>query len=111
MAKAGIVSIHPFRPRWSSLRAAALSIRRGEVLAIPTDTLYAVAADPFQPKAVERIFRIKKRPETKPLLLLIASPNQLRGLVRDVPREFHALAARFWPGPLTIVLPAAERLG
>ncbi len=105
-----IVKIHPFRPQWSCLRTAAAAIRRGEVVAIPTDTFYGLGADPFQPKAVERIFQIKKRPETKPILLLIASTNQLRGLVRNVPAAFHTLAARFWPGPLTIILPAAVSL-
>ncbi len=107
MDTTAIITIHPFRPQWSCLRTAASAIRRGEVVAIPTDTFYGLAADPFQPKAVEQIFQIKKRPETKPILLLIASTNQLRGLVRDVPATFHALAARFWPGPLTIILPAA----
>ena len=105
---ANIVAVNPFRPQWPRLRAAASAIRRGEVLAIPTDTFYGLAADPLQPKAVERIFRIKKRPETKPILLLIASTGQLRGLVRGVPPLFHTLAARFWPGPLTMVLPAAD---
>ena len=105
-----IVTIHPFRPQWPCLRTAAAAIRRGEVVAIPTDTFYGLGADPFQPKAVERIFQIKKRPETKPILLLIASTNQLRGLVRNVPAAFHTLAARFWPGPLTIILPAAVSL-
>lgn len=75
-------------------------------MAIPTDTLYGLAANPFLPGVPERIFRIKHRPETQPLLLLIDSLDRLEGLVLSPPRAFRRIAAAFWPGPLTVILRA-----
>jgi L-threonylcarbamoyladenylate synthase len=75
-------------------------------LAIPTDTLYGLAGNPFLPGVAERIFRIKRRPENQPLLLLIDSMDRLEGLVDGPPRAFRGIAAAFWPGPLTIILRA-----
>jgi L-threonylcarbamoyladenylate synthase len=76
------------------------------VVAIPTDTVYGLAADPFQPQAVERIFRLKGRPESKPMLLLVDSRRQVEMLVARLPPAFERVTVRYWPGPLTIVLPA-----
>jgi len=104
------VAIDPWRPTWGTVRDAARAIRRKEVIAIPTDTVYGLAGDPFQAEAVERIFRIKRRPGDEPILLLIASLEQLRTLVTDEPGALRAIAARFWPGPLTLILPASERV-
>ncbi len=103
-----MLRIDPLRPQWTQVRLAAAAIRRGEVLAIPTDTVYGLAGDPFRRGVVERIFRMKQRAEHQPILLLIDSLDRLRGLVRDMPRGLHSIASRFWPGPLTIVLPAAD---
>jgi L-threonylcarbamoyladenylate synthase len=89
---------------------AAARIRAGQVVAIPTDTVYGLAADPFQPAAVERLFRLKGRPENKPVLLLVDSRLQAEALAAELPPAFHRLAARFWPGPVTLILPAAPAL-
>lgn len=104
------IPVDPHRPAWDVLRAAAARIRRGEVIATPTDTLYGLAADPFHPASVERIFRIKRRPETHPILLLIDSAAQLESVCEEPPALFHALASEFWPGPLTMILPATSRV-
>lgn len=103
-------AVDAFRPAWGALRRAAEAIRRGRVAAIPTDTVYGLAADPFQPRAVAEVFSLKRRPETLPLLLLIDSARQLDGVVAERPELFERLAAAFWPGPLTMILPAAERV-
>lgn len=108
--RARILPIDPWRPEWSKIRLAAAATRRGEVIAMPTDTVYGLAGNPFQPGVTERIFRIKRRAETQPILLLIASMRQLPELVSDPPDVFRAIAAEFWPGPLTVVLPAANRV-
>jgi tRNA threonylcarbamoyl adenosine modification protein (Sua5/YciO/YrdC/YwlC family) len=105
-----VVVIHPHRPEWSRIRQVAAVIRRGGVVAIPTDTFYGLAANPFLPGVAERIFRIKRRPETRPILLLIDSLERLENLVRDPPRSFQKIAAAFWPGPLTVILRAGERV-
>ena len=106
--QAKLLAIDPSRPDWASVRQAASHIMRGEVIAAPTDTLYGVLGDPFDHRAVERIFAAKRRPETKPLLLIVDGLAQLNRLVRQLPPTFDRLAQRFWPGPLTIVLPASD---
>ncbi len=90
----------------TEVKIAAEEIRAGRVVAIPTDTVYGLAADPFCPEAVERLFRLKGRPEHKPILLLVASRLQVEALAERLPPAFDRLAGRFWPGPVTVVLPA-----
>lgn len=92
-------------PEWGHIRRAAAAIRRGEVLAIPTDTVYGLAGDPFRPGVAERIFRIKRRRESQPILLLVAGFSQVGRVAEETPL-FRRLATRFWPGPLTVILPA-----
>lgn len=106
-----ILRLNPAQLNRAAIERAAAAIRDGEVVAIPTDTVYGLAADPFQPRAVERILRLKGRPEWKPILLLVESRRQVEALVARLPPAFERVAARYWPGPLTIVLPAAPSLG
>ena len=76
---------------------------------MPTDTFYGLAADPFNLRAVDRVYEIKSRSRHKPLSLLIESVDQAEDLA-VLPDEFYALARKFWPGPLTIIVRAASRL-
>lgn len=80
-------------------------LRLGGVIAFPTDTAYGLGADPFNPEAVRKIFEIKGRPESKPILLLVNSIAMADSLARFSPKA-RALAERFWPGPLTMILPS-----
>ncbi|HKM91125.1 MAG TPA: L-threonylcarbamoyladenylate synthase [Candidatus Acidoferrales bacterium] len=89
---------------------AAGFIRRGQVVGIPTDTFYGLAADPFNLAAVEQIYRVKGRPETRALPILVQSIEQSVDLVRTLPDGFVKLAEKFWPGALTIVAEASRRL-
>lgn len=82
----------------------------GGILALPTDTFYALAAHPFKEEALARLFALKERPSEKPLLLLVAAPEMLSQVAREVPEAAARLLARFWPGPLTIILPARPDL-
>ena len=100
------LSVNSSSPRLDALRRAESEIRRGQVVAVRTDTLYGLLADAANEVALRRVFRAKGRPESKPILLLVDSDAQLARLVRCFPPEFSALASAFWPGPLTIVLPA-----
>ena len=77
------------------------------VIAFPTDTYYGLGADPFNPQALSRIFRIKQRPMDKPLLVLIHSLEQLATLTSEVSENAGLLMERFWPGPLTLIFKAA----
>ena len=105
-----MVKINSEKPEPSLIRYAADQIRAGEVLGMPTDTFYGLAADPFNLRAVERVYEIKSRSRHKPLSLLIESVEQAEELANSLPQEFLALAKKFWPGPLTIIVKAASRL-
>ncbi len=107
---AEISSVNPSSPEPTSVARAAELLRRGEVIAIPTDTFYGIAANPFDPAAVEKVFAIKGRPKDNPLLLLIDSIAMAEELAADLPPEFYVLAKRFWPGPLTMVVQASSKL-
>lgn len=87
-------------------RAAEL-IRAGRLVAFPTETVYGLGANALDRTAVRRIFEIKGRPATSPLIVHVDSPEMARALVHEWPPEAQRLAARFWPGPLTLVLPKA----
>ena len=98
------------RPHRKAVWRASEAIRRGQVVAAPTDTLYGLLANASDCRAVQNLFRIKGRPESKPILLLIDSLARLDRIVRRRPRAFGPLAERFWPGPLTLVLPARDEV-
>jgi L-threonylcarbamoyladenylate synthase len=97
-------------PETSVVDYAAGFIKRGEVVGIPTDTFYALSADPFNLAAIEAVFQAKGRPETKALPILVSSIEQAVSLIRDVPDVFLILAHKFWPGALTLVVEATHRL-
>lgn len=105
-----IIRVNSEKPETSLIRYAADQIRAGEVLGMPTDTFYGLAADPFNLRAVDRVYEIKSRSRHKPLSLLIESIDQAEELARPLPQEFYKLARRFWPGPLTVIVKAASRL-
>ncbi len=90
--------------------AVAGAIRSGGVVALPTESFYALAVSPFSTAALARLREIKGRPEEKAILVLIANETQLKPLVQDVPPAARVLMERFWPGPLTLVFAAAAGL-
>lgn len=85
-------------------------LQRGGVIAVPTDTFYALAANPFQEAALSRIFALKGRPPEKPVLVLVDGPAMLKQLAAEVPNPARRLMEKFWPGPLTIVFPGLAHL-
>ncbi len=107
---AEILRISAQSPSADVLRYAAERLLHGEVVAIPTDTVYGLAADPFNLSAVEEIFRVKGRAEERALPILVNSLDQAMLLAREVPRNFLRLAEEFWPGALTLVVDASHRL-
>jgi L-threonylcarbamoyladenylate synthase len=88
-----------------NIRKAAASIKAGGVVAFPTETVYGLGADGFNPVACARIFEIKGRPRFDPLILHAASTRQALRLFKRVPAPALRLMKKFWPGPLTLVLP------
>ena len=108
--RAEILKINAEKPEASLIKYAAEQIQAGQVLGMPTDTFYGLAADPFNLRAVERVYEIKSRLRHKPLSLLIENVDQAEEFTRPLPDDFHLLARRFWPGPLTMIVPAASHL-
>ncbi len=93
-----------------AIERAAVALRRGEVVAIPTDALYTLIADPFNLHAVGRVFAAKGRDAHRSLPLLVSDFLMAEDLVTELPARFYLLARRFWPGPLTIIIPASAKV-
>lgn len=92
------------------LEYAVRLILSGKVVAFPTDTFYGLGADPFNLAAVSEVFRIKRRTPDRPLPLLVDSIDQALDLAHNPPRLFFTLAKVFWPGPLTLIVPASRQI-
>ena len=90
--------------RAAGLTAAAAALSRGELVLLPTDTVYGVAADAFTPAAVGRLLTAKNRDRNMPVPVLVGEASTVAGLVTAFPADAHALAEAFWPGGLTLVL-------
>ena len=88
-------------------RAAAV-IKSGGVVVFPTETVYGLGGNALDPKAIARIYEIKRRPATSPLIVHVSSVHMAKQLVTHWPPDADLLAARFWPGPLTLVLPKSD---
>ncbi len=89
---------------------AAELLKKGEVVAIPTETVYGLAANAYSPEAVSRIFAAKGRPQDNPLIVHISGLSMLEDLVSDFPLIAQKMADAFWPGPLTMILPKSSRV-
>ena len=95
-------------PPWTSVSEAARLLKEGEVVAIPTETVYGLAGNAFEPKALAKIFAAKERPTFDPLIVHIADIDQLAEIAKDIPDEAYKLAEAYWPGPMTIILPKKD---
>jgi L-threonylcarbamoyladenylate synthase len=92
---------------WDEARTV---LRRYGIIAVPTETFFGLAVNPFQEEALSRLFALKDRAPEKPVLVLVAGPEMLAQVVREVPEAATRLMARFWPGPLTIIFPSLPHL-
>lgn len=105
-----LIEINPDDPSVDAVERAAAAIRRGEIIAIPTDGLYAIVADPYNLKAVGRVFEAKGREYTRSLPLIVSDLPMAEDLVKEVTARFMLLARHFWPGPLTMIVPASGKV-
>ena len=105
-----LVEINPDDPQPEVLERAAAAVRRGKVVAIPTDALYTLVADPFNLGAVAGVFRAKGREAHRSLPLLVNDIIMAEELASELSNRFFILARRFWPGPLTIIVPASAKV-
>ena len=97
-------------PAREALDVAAGILRNGGLVAFPTESFYGLGANALDPQALARVFAVKGRPESKPLLVLVDSVAMAESLVSEMPAGARELMARHWPGPLTLVLRAAARV-
>ena len=102
-----VLIVDPGRPEEAAVRAAVACLARGALLILPTDTVYGLAANPRVPGAEARLFLAKRRPEEKAVARLAADPEQVLACGAVLGAAGARLAARYWPGPLTLVLPVA----
>ena len=105
-----LVEINPDDPQPEVLERAAAAVRRGKVIAVPTDALYTLVADPFNLGAVAGVFRAKGRETHRSLPLLVNDIMMAEELAGELNNRFFILARRFWPGPLTIIVPASAKV-
>jgi len=106
--KTEILSIHTPALFAAAVKRAAKLLRAGEVVALPTETVYGLAANALDEKAVAGIFQIKGRPANNPIIVHVAGAEMARQCVAAWPHPADSLARAFWPGPLTLVLPRAK---
>jgi L-threonylcarbamoyladenylate synthase len=105
-----LVEINSEEPQSEVLERAAAAIRKGKLVAIPTDALYMLVADPFSLSAVARVFRAKGRESHRSLPLLVDDIVMAEELAAELNNRFYMLARRFWPGPLTVIVPASAKV-
>jgi len=107
---AEILSTHTPELFQKAVRRAAELLRAGEVVALPTETVYGLAANALDEKAVAKIFQIKGRPAHNPIIVHVAGNEMARDCVKDFSELAEKFSRSFWPGPLTLVLPRAEKI-
>jgi len=105
-----LIEVDPESPQPEVLERAATAIRCGQVVAIPTDALYTLVADPYNLRAVTQVFKAKGREPQLSLPILIRDTLMAEELSSELNNRFFLLARRFWPGPLTIIVPASARM-
>jgi L-threonylcarbamoyladenylate synthase len=105
-----LIEINPDRPDAAAIARAAAIIHDGGVVAIPSDALYTLVADPLNLHAVRRVFQAKGRESQRSLPLLISDLLMAEDLAKELTARFYLLARHFWPGPLTLIVPAAAKV-
>ncbi|MCF0216220.1 MAG: threonylcarbamoyl-AMP synthase [Fibrobacteraceae bacterium] len=95
-------------PPWTTIDEAARLLKSGEVVAIPTETVYGLAGNAFDPNSLAKIFAAKERPTFDPLIVHICDISQMSEVAQNIPEEAYALAKMYWPGPMTLILPKKD---
>ena len=110
MSKSEIANSKVKDIRAEAFSAAVAALKRGDVIVFPTETLYGLGADAVNPRAVEKLYHLKGRDAANPIPVLVANREMLGAIVAEVPPLAERLIDQFWPGPLTLVLPARKEL-
>ena len=102
------LKLNAFKTDDDNIKIAADILKNGGVVAIPTETVYGLAANALNEEAVKKIFEAKGRPQDNPLIVHISNFDEIHELVTEIPETAKKLAEAFWPGPLTMVLPKSN---
>jgi len=105
-----LIEVDQENPSEEVVARAAEMVRQGRVIAIPTDALYALVADPLNLNAVAKVFQAKGREPNRSLPLLVADLLMAEELAAELPPRFYLLARHYWPGPLTLIVPASAKV-
>jgi L-threonylcarbamoyladenylate synthase len=105
-----LLEINQEEPQKEVLERAAAAVRRGKVVAIPTDALYTLVADPFNLRAVTQVFQAKGREPHRALPILVRDTMMAEDLASELNNRFYILARRFWPGPLTVIVQGSAKV-
>ena len=109
MSLTKIIKVNPAAPQEEAIRKAAKVLVDGGLVIIPTETVYGIAANALDEKALERLYEIKNRSKDKPFSILIAHESKVRELCCDVPVAAYKLIHKYWPGPLTVILKSVSQ--
>ncbi|MDP2043804.1 MAG: L-threonylcarbamoyladenylate synthase, partial [Candidatus Omnitrophota bacterium] len=109
MSLTKIIKINPDTPEEEYIFRAADVLARGGLVIIPTETVYGIAANALNKKALDKLYKIKARPKDKPFSIIIAQRHKVEEFARDIPLAAYKLMHKFWPGPLTIILKAVKQ--
>ncbi len=105
-----IIKVDPINPEVDRIRMAAELVKRGEIVAFPTETVYGLGGDAYNPEAAKKVFLAKNRPMDNPLIVHISDQDQLFDVAEDVPDNVMEISQTIWPGPLTFILKKTERV-
>lgn len=108
-----VIKINPLRIEQNKIKAVVEVLQKGGVIVYPTDTFYGLGASCFSERAVDRVYRLKKRKPSRPISILVSDADtvkEVKDIAVDIPSLFWKLISKFWPGPLTIVLKASAKL-
>jgi L-threonylcarbamoyladenylate synthase len=105
-----LIEINPDKPEAEAIDRAVASILRGKVIAIPTDARYSLVADPYNLRAVQEVFHAKGREMSRSLPILVDDYIMAEELATQLSNRFYLLVRRFWPGPLTVIVPASPKI-
>jgi len=108
--KTKILKINPRRPERDKINEAVKIIKKGGLIIFPTETVYGLGCNALNKRAVARVFKIKKREQGKPLLILIGQKKNLKKFVKNIPPLARKLIKKYWPGPLTLVFWKSKKI-